>query len=110
MIVVNAVELEISIEALKKLDVEMKTNKQEKRFYDYLFQEGNTVSLYISGCSALVLANISIKKYTTNVWSELHDLVAQQKTESEHIKVDYVNDQDGFRAETWMCLYLCCKD
>ncbi|KAF9198970.1 hypothetical protein BGZ49_000076 [Haplosporangium sp. Z 27] len=98
MIITNAVELEISVEALEKRDVEMRTNKQEKGIYDYLFQEGSTVSLYISGCPALVLANIFIKKYTTEVWSELQNLIAEQKTESEFIKLDYVNDQDGFRG------------
>ncbi len=110
MKVINSLDLEISIEALRELNDEMKHKKQQKSFYEYLFKKGNTVSLYISGCPALILANITVKRYTEDVWKEVchliiegdkteSDYIRADCTESEFIKLDYINDQPGFSAQ-----------
>ncbi|CAO3644108.1 unnamed protein product [Cunninghamella echinulata] len=44
----------------------MNHKKQEKHFYDHLFAEGNTVSLYLSGCPALILTRILRVAATNN--------------------------------------------
>jgi hypothetical protein len=104
----RGVELEISIESFRKLDDEMKHKKEEKKFYNHLFGEGNTVSLYVSGCPALIFVNITVKKYTENIWNELcHLIIEDEKTESEFIKLDYINNQSGFNARYILrkCIY-----
>jgi hypothetical protein len=108
MQIIKGADLEISIESFRKLDDEIKHKKQEKKFYDHLFKEGNTVSLYISGCPALILVNIIVKKYTENVWNELcHLIIEDEKTESEFIKLDYINNQPGFNIRYILrkCMY-----
>ncbi len=108
MEIFKGVDLDISIESFRKLNDEMNHKKQEKNFYDYLFREGNIVSLYISGCPALILANIIVKKYTENIWNELcHLIIENEKTESKFIKLDYINNQPGFDAHHILrkCMY-----
>ena len=100
MKIVAGVELEISLQALKKLDQEKDTIKEETKFYNSLFDVGNTVSVYISGCPALVLCNITVKKPTESVYRELCDLVNKGETESVALKLHFINDQPGFSGSS----------
>eukprot|EP01098_Paradermamoeba_levis_P011388 TRINITY_DN4871_c0_g1_i1.p1 TRINITY_DN4871_c0_g1~~TRINITY_DN4871_c0_g1_i1.p1 ORF type:complete len:131 (-),score=27.74 TRINITY_DN4871_c0_g1_i1:73-411(-) len=106
MHIVNGVELEISIEALKKLTHDMKYNNQELKFYNHLFAEGNVVSVFVSGCPALILANITVKQYTDDVWGEFSSLVIDgENTQTEFIEIEYINNQPGFSAQCILKTY-----
>jgi hypothetical protein len=100
MRIVQGVDLEISLQALQKLDQEKNVDKQESNFYHRLFAVGNTVSVYISGCPALILCNVTVKQPTEFVWKELQELVTQGETESLCLKLDFINDQSGFSGSS----------
>jgi hypothetical protein len=100
MRIVDGVDLEISLQALKKLDEEKNVDKQENKFYNSIFAVGNTVSVYISGCPALILCNVTVKQPTESVFGDLRELVNKGETESLTLKLNFINDQSGFSGSS----------